>query len=185
MIGRPDPSPFTRLLHLLRLIMPSRFAAAAAALAIAKTLTNPVPLAWITRILIGLALGVAVRIATVDEIDAEHPHQPHKHLGSLLRDSDSETNCIQIMDGSIGHDDARNRIRNTLYTGGTNDWDGIAWVRFEFQTLINPCPPAHSGQPIRVYFRIDQDLRTGVPPAPSAARYPFSPTRIYNPATLG
>jgi hypothetical protein len=61
---------------------------------------------------------------------------------------------VQVLDGSIGHDDARNRIRNTLYTGGTNDWDGIEWVRFQDQTLINVCPAPHSAQPIRIYFYV-------------------------------
>lgn len=115
------------------------------------------PRAWAIRILIGVALGIAVRAASVNQGEAEHGFYPHKHLDSILHDDDSETNCVDVA-ASISEDDARTKIRDTLYTGGNNDWDGITFVRFQGQTLSNPCPFPTRDQPVRIYFRIRDDL---------------------------
>jgi len=156
MMRRPDLMTSVERLRSLRHIAVSRLWSTAKIMR--STLHIEAPRAWAMKALIGVALGVAVRIASVDESQAEHAFYPHRHLGSILHDTDSETNCIDVLDGSIGHDEARTKIKDTLYTGGTNDWDGIKWVTFQDQTLFNECPVPGFNQLMRIYFRIEGDV---------------------------
>jgi hypothetical protein len=90
---------------------------------------------------LGASLGMAARIIA-PLAEAEHSHDPHYHLGSILRCEDPETTCAKVLDGSASQEAVVAALRDVLDnpSHAAYDWDGTQFVTFRGQVMANECP---------------------------------------------
>lgn len=115
---------------------------------------------------LGASLGIAARI-TAPLAQAEHSHDPHFHLGSILRLEDPETTCAKVLDASASQQAVVATLRavldNPAHAG--EDWDGAEFVTFRGQVMTNECPLRSEQESIRQYVYV-----TRTPPCGSGCQ---------------
>jgi len=113
---------------------------------------------------LGASLGMAARIIA-PLAEAEHSHDPHYHLGSILRYEDPETTCAKVLDGSASQEAVVAALRDVLDnpSHAAYDWDGTQFVTFRGQVMANECPQRSPQEHIRQYIYV-----TKTPPCPGS-----------------
>ncbi len=103
----------------------------------------------------GAVLGAVARFAAAPA-HAEHSHDPHYHLGSILHYDDPETTCAAVLDGSASQESVVAALRDVLDNPAhrTEDWDDTSFIDFRGQVMTNPCPSRSQQEHIRQYVYV-------------------------------
>ena len=103
---------------------------------------------------------VAVKVS-IKDADAEHSYLPHRHINSILLDSDEERSCVRVLDDSIGLASAQAYVRAVLDISSPDGWDGTKFVDVRGYMRPQPCPDLPVEEPafftLRLHYLIRND----------------------------